>query len=161
MEPSTDPAAGQKPGSYADATIQQLYDGWLADARLSLDAAYDVGVALEKRDIADLKDTLAMDLPADVSRVFTALLNASQHHLAAFQAAADGQVLGTQDGRGPGYGPGNGPGNGMGNGMGYGMGPGNGAGNGRGFGHGPGMMNGAGPGQRAGFDGDCPMLDQS
>jgi hypothetical protein len=161
-----DPAAGKKAGSYADPAIQKLYDGWLADASTSLDAAYDVGVALEQRDIADLKDTLAKDLPADVTRVFTGLLNASEHHLAAFQAAADGQVLGQQDGRGPAWGPGNGPGNGMSNGMGngpgYGMDRGNGAGNGRGFGHGPGMMNGAGPGgNRAGFNGDCPMLDAS
>jgi hypothetical protein len=145
-----DPAAGKKAGSYADATIQKLYDGWLADGKVSLDAAYDVGVALEQRDIADLQDTLAGDLPADVDRVFTALLNASQNHLAAFQAATDGQVLGTQDGQGRM--------NGMGQGRAWRSGSGG--------GYAPGMMNGggrpAGPrGNGAGFDGDCPMLDAS
>lgn len=131
-----DPAEGRKAGSYADATVQKLYDGWLADGLVSLDAAHDVGAALEKRDIADLEDALDQSLPPDVTRVFTALLSGSRHHLAAFRAAADGQVLDPQDGRG------------------YGMGS------------GPGMMTGAGGpggnrGNRGGFDGDCPMLDAS
>jgi hypothetical protein len=144
-----DPADGKKAGTYADPRIQDLYDGWLADGQKSLDAAYDVGVALEKRDIADLEGTLAGDPPADVKQVFTALLNGSQHHLAAFEAAADGQSLGTQQGQGRGYGPGmmNRQGNGPGQGRGYGMMN--------------GWRNGGGPGNGAGFDGDCPMLDQS
>jgi hypothetical protein len=154
----TDPANGKKAGRYADPKVQELYDAWLADGQKSLDAAYDVGVALEKRDIADLKDTLAQDLPADAQRVFTALLNASEHHLAAFEAAADGQALGQRDGTGMMNRQG------MGQGRGWAAGPGN--GNGYGPGNGPGMMNGrgngAGPGgSRAGFDGDCPMLDNS
>lgn len=148
----TDPAAGKKAGSYADATLQKLYDGWLADGQVSLDKAYDVGVALEKRDIADLEGTLDRSLPADVTQVFTALLNGSKHHLAAFQAAADGQVLGQQLGSGQQFGMGRH--NGMGNQMGYGHG------NGMGPGNGTGMMNGAG-GNRAGFNGDCPLADAS
>jgi hypothetical protein len=142
-----DPADGRKAGSYADPTIQQLYDGWLADAGTSLDAAYDVGVALEQRDIADLQDTLAQDPPADVSTVLKALLNGSQHHLAAFRAAADGQVLGLQGGQG------------WMNGQGQGQGRGWSQGNGPGTGNGMGMMNGRGNG--ASLGGDCPMLDAS
>ncbi|HEX7716023.1 MAG TPA: DUF2202 domain-containing protein [Marmoricola sp.] len=148
----SDPADGRKAGSYADATLQQRYDGWLADGQKSLDEAYDVGVALEERDIADLQDALDQSWPADVEQVFTALLRASQHHLAAFEAAADGQVLGTQQGQGRGYGPG------MMNGEGRGYGPD--MMNGQGRGYGPGMMNGAGRGG-TGFDGDCPMFDAS
>lgn len=148
-----DPAAGKKAGTYADPKIQDLYDGWLADGQKSRDAAYDVGVALEKRDIADLKDALGGNLPTDVKQVFTALLNASEHHLNAFEAAADGQTLGTQQGQGRGHGPG------------MMSGQGNGPGQGRGNGNGTGMMNGwrhgGGPGNGAGFNGDCPMLDQS
>lgn len=146
---TADPAEGKKAGTYADPKIQDLYDGWVADGQKSLDAAYDVGVALEKRDVADLKNTLAADLPADVKQVFTALLNASEHHLTAFEAAADGKTLGTQQGQGRGYGPG------MMNGQG------NGAGQGRGYGMMNGWRNGGGPGNGAGFNGDCPMLDQS
>ena len=164
----TDPANGKKAGHYADAKVQELYDGWLADGQKSLDAAYDVGVALEKRDIADLKDTLGQDLPADAQRVFTALLNASEHHLAAFEAAADGQTLGQRDGTGMMNGQGFGPGSGQGMGQGQGRGSTAGPGNGYGPGRGAGMMNGRGNGpgngaggNRAGFNGDCPMLDNS
>lgn len=144
-----DPAAGKKAGTYADPAIQQLYDGWLADGRKSLDAAYDVGVALEKRDIADLEATLESVTQTDVRQVFTRLLYASQHHLAAFEAAADGETLGPRDGtgwRGQGTGPG------MGNG--YGMGMGN--------GYGPGGMMRGGPGGNgsSGF-GDCPRWDST
>lgn len=146
-----DPAAGKKAGTYADPTIQKLYDGWLADGRKSLDAAYDVGVALEKRDIADLEATLESVTQTDVRQVFTRLLYASQHHLAAFEAAADGETLGPRDGtgwRGPGTGPGMGNGYGMGNGMGNGYGPG-------------GMMRG-GQGRNGGSGfGDCPMWDST
>jgi hypothetical protein len=149
----SDPADGRSAGSYADATLQKLYDGWLADGKKSLDQAYDVGVALEKRDVADLEDTLDQSLPADVEQVFTALLTGSQHHLAAFQAAADGQVLGQQNGQGQQFGFGQ-----RGQGQGYGMG----LMSGSGQGYGPGMMNGRGGGRgAAGFDGDCPMFDAS
>jgi hypothetical protein len=136
-----DPAAEKLAGSYADPTLQKLYDGWLADGSKSLDAAYDVGIALEKRDIADLEDTLESVTQADVRQVLTALLNASRHHLAAFEAAADGETLGQRDGTGW---------------RGQGMGPGNGMGSGYGMGNGGGMMRG-GPGG-SGL-GDCPMLD--
>lgn len=140
-----DPSAGKKAGSYADPTLQERYDGWLADGQKSLDAAYDVGVALEKRDIADLEDTVASVSQADAKQVFTMLLNASRHHLAAFQAAADGQDLGWRDGDGFGMG--------YGGGMGYGMGQGMGQGMGRHLRQGGGMMGGS-------FDADdCPMWD--
>lgn len=146
-----DPAAGKKAGSYADPAIQQLYDGWLADGRKSLEAAYDVGVALEKRDIADLEATLESVTQSDVRQVFTNLLNASRHHLAAFEAAADGETLGPRDGTG--Y-------RGNGGGMGNGNGPGNGGGMGMGNGYGPGsgMMRGGNAGSGTG---DCPMWDST
>ena len=145
-----DPAAGKQAGSYADATVQKLYDGWLAEGLVSLDKAYGVGVALEKRDIADLEKTLGTSLPADVTQVYTALLNGSQHHLTAFQAAADGQVLGQQLGQGRqnGMSPGNGWGTGQGD------------GNGNGVGMMNGSANGAGRGG-SGFRGDCPLTDAS
>ncbi|MDP2773607.1 MAG: DUF2202 domain-containing protein [Nocardioides sp.] len=126
-----DPSRDARAGSYADPTLQRLYDQWLEQGRTSLSAAYDVGIALEQRDIADLEDTLATVDQPDVRRVLSALLNASRHHQAAFEAAADGELFGPM---GPGYG--------MGMGQGNGMGPGNGMGQGR------------GPGA-----GDCPMLD--
>lgn len=164
-----DPADGRDPGDFANADIQALYDGWYDRAMTSLDEAYQVGIELEQRDIADLEDILAdldtRDGYADVERVFTALLNGSQHHLAAFEAAADGQTMGAgmggMYGNGPRWGDqdddsdttrGNGYGNGRGmNGQGYGMGQGNQQGRMGGQGMGG---QGYGPGDGSG---DCPM----
>lgn len=96
----TDPSAGKAAGTYSDAAIQKLYNDWLAQGKKSLDAAYDVGVALETRDIADLKAAINDTTTTDVKQVYTNLLKASEQHLKAFQAAADGKTLGTQDGTG-------------------------------------------------------------
>lgn len=92
-----DPAAGRAAGTYAIAAIQDLYDSWLADGKVSLDAAYQVGVELEKRDIADLEASIADDLPADVDAVLARLLAGSRNHLAAYERAVDGD-LGTGTG---------------------------------------------------------------
>lgn len=88
-----DPAAGAKTGVYADAALQKLYDGWKAKGLTSVSAAYQVGVALEKRDIADLTRLQGGTQNADLDRVYGRLANASQHHLAAFTAAAEGKTL--------------------------------------------------------------------
>ena len=72
------------------------------------------------------------EVMADVRQVFTHLLTASRHHLAAFEAAAAGDTLAPGEGW-----------RGMGPGMGYGMGP------------GTGMMRGGPDGSRG--SGDCPM----
>ena len=154
----SDPSDGLKAGEYADATIQKLYDDWYAQGSVSLDAAYDVGIALEKRDIADLEKAVAAATQDDVKRVYEALLNGSEHHLAAFEAAAAGETLGTQDGQGLMQGQQGRQGQGRG-----GMG-------------GPGMRQGVtdddstrgfGPGQGKGMQarepgtglGDCPYVD--
>ena len=94
-----DPAAGKAAGTYAIPAIQDLYDSWLADGKASLDAAYQVGVELEKRDIADLEASIADDLPADVDAVLGRLLAGSRNHLAAYERAVDGD-LGTGTGTG-------------------------------------------------------------
>lgn len=142
-----DPAAGKAAGSYANADLQALYDGWKAQADKSLAEAYQVGIALEKRDIADLERITKEALPNDVSRVYAALLNGSQHHLTAFTAAADGKTVGM--GGGPGTG-----GQWMGRG-----GPGKGQGNGQTTGPRGGM--GQGQGRMGTGSGDCPMGDLS
>ncbi len=122
-----DPAQDAKAGSYADPTLQKLYDQWLEQGQTSRSAAYDVGVALEQRDIADLGRTLATVDQTDVREVFTSLLDASRHHLAAFQAASDGrQLIGPRHGYGT-QGMGRGRGADMGEGAGAGAGTGSGA----------------------------------
>lgn len=163
-----DPSAGRAAGSYADATLQQLYDGWLATAKTSLRNAYQVGVELETRDVADLKEQIAAVSQADVDRVYENLLAASEHHLAAFTAAATG-TTGTT-GTGPGAGPGAGNGPGMGNRNGNGPGMGGGATSRGHSGNGPGMSNRGGNGMRGGLGpnqgagngrGTCPYAETS
>ena len=133
-----DPSAGKAPGTYAVPAIQDLYDGWLAEGKTSLEDAYRVGVELEQRDIADLNKSIAADLPADVDTVFGQLLKGSQNHLAAYQRAVDGD-LGTGSGM-----MGNRSGNSTTSGRGNGM-----------MGNGNGMRGG----NRAGMVGDCPYAD--
>jgi hypothetical protein len=147
-----DPSTGKAAGTYADATLQKLYNDWLAQGKKSLDAAYDVGVALETRDVADLKATVNDTSDTYVKQVYTNLLNASEQHLKVFQAAADGKVLGTQDGTGGmnRWGEDAAGRQGMGGRMGGGGGMGR-MGNGTGGGYG---MTGERPA-------DCPMLDDT
>jgi hypothetical protein len=89
-----DPAEGRDTGDYADPTLQKLYDDLMAQGTRSLDAAYGVGVAIEKQDIADLDKGLAGTLPADVRTVLTSLRAGSENHLRAYQNAVDGTYVG-------------------------------------------------------------------
>ncbi|ACV78925.1 hypothetical protein Namu_2571 [Nakamurella multipartita DSM 44233] len=96
-----DPAAGLPAGTYANAEVQALYDQWKAQGLESQDAAFAVGVALEQADIADLEKLLARNTDTDVQQVFTHLLTASRHHLAAFTSNASGaRCSGTGDAMG-------------------------------------------------------------
>jgi hypothetical protein len=115
-----DPAAGEEVGHYADATVQKLYDRWKTQGSTSAGAAYQVGVALEKRDIADLTMRQDGTSRADLDCLYGHLEQASEHHLAAFTAASEGKTppagSGAEmrgrphDGMGPGMGGGAGSG---------------------------------------------------
>lgn len=96
-----DPSTGRPAGSYAEPELQDLYDTLMAQGEKSLADAYDVGIAIEKADIADLERVLANLSETDVTRVFGNLLRASRQHLAAFEAAKAGEPLGAHDGTGP------------------------------------------------------------
>lgn len=142
----SDPSAGRSAGSYAFPEIQKLYDAWYAKGKTSLNAAYQVGVELEKWDIAALQKDVAATSQADVKQLYTTLLTASQHHLSAYEAAVSGRPLEPGSGMGNGGGRGNGMFKGMGDRLHKGMGAGMG-GWGQGQNHGPGMR------------GDWPMID--
>jgi Uncharacterized protein conserved in archaea len=96
----TDPAAGRDAGSYANAELQSLYTSLVADGSTSVADAYQVGITIETKDIADLKSAIAQTSAADATAVFTNLLNGSQNHLASFTAAKDGKILGARNGQG-------------------------------------------------------------
>ena len=124
-----DPSAGKNPGTYADPALQSLYDKLLASGSESLAKAYDVGVAVENLDIADLKAAISQTSQADVKAAFTNLMNGSANHLAAFTAAKDGKILGARNGQGMQNGRSGGNSAGQrGNGRGQGMSSGTGAG---------------------------------
>ena len=146
----TDPSVGKAAGTYADPTLQTNYNTWLAQGKVSLDKAYEVGVAVEKADIADLTSSINTVTDADVNQVLTHLLTASQHHLTAYQEAANGNTVR--------------PGQGMQQRMKQGANAGNRVDNQRprmGNTPGAGMGNrGPGPGMGSGQpSGDCPLTD--
>ena len=85
-----DPSADLPAGQYADPTLQQLYDQWKAQGLESEQAALQVGIDLETRDISDLQAMIARTEDSRVDTVLQRLLNGSQQHLAAFTAAANG-----------------------------------------------------------------------
>jgi hypothetical protein len=88
----TDPSTGKAAGVYANADIQKLYDSLLAQAKVSLTEAYKVGVAVENRDIADLRDAMSTATQTDIDRVYGNLVSGSQMHLQAFTDATNGLV---------------------------------------------------------------------
>jgi hypothetical protein len=81
-----DPVAGKPAGTYADAGLQKLYDELVAQGAKSRADALAVGVAIERRDIADLQERLTQTTKKDLRFVFGNLLKGSQNHLRAFTA---------------------------------------------------------------------------
>ena len=112
-----DPSAGRAAGSYAFPELQTLSDRWLAKGRTSINAAYQVGVELERRDIADLRKAIAQTSEPDVLATYERLLSASQRHLAAYERAASGAMQTGTPGQGAMSGRGRGTGQGRGMGM--------------------------------------------
>lgn len=79
-------------GTYDNAEVQQLYDGWLARAQQSRDEAYRAAVALEQADVKDLQAAIDESDNADLDQVYGRLLAASQQHEQAFTAGSVGAV---------------------------------------------------------------------
>ncbi|QLQ14927.1 MAG: DUF2202 domain-containing protein [Micropruina sp.] len=95
-----DPAANAKAGTFADASLQELYTKLLAQGKESLTKAYQAGKSVETEDIADLDTAIKETTAADAKAAFENLRRGSQQHLAAYTALADGKTLGTQMGQG-------------------------------------------------------------
>jgi hypothetical protein len=79
-----DPTAGRAAGSFADPAVQATYDRLLAQGGTGFRAALDVGAAVERADIADLRSAVTGVTAPDVRQVYDRLLTASERHLAAF-----------------------------------------------------------------------------
>lgn len=88
-----DPTVGDPVGTFDDPAVQRLFDDLVEQGSTSLTAAAQVGITIERMDIADLDEALAADPPADVARVLASLRSGSEKHLAAFTRLADGNSM--------------------------------------------------------------------
>ena len=79
-----DPTIGKAVGKFNNASLAALYKKLIADGSVSLVAALNVGIAVEEKDIADIKMILKTKLPDDVKYVLDRLIAGSYNHLAAF-----------------------------------------------------------------------------
>jgi hypothetical protein len=100
-----DPTDGLPAGKFASAEFQKLYDALVARGSASRAAAFQVGVEIEKLDIADLREAIRETDEAELDRVYANLLAGSTSHLAAFQRAAAAPAAAPSDCAGDGPGP--------------------------------------------------------
>ena len=79
-----DPAL--EPGLFTDDYIQGLYDMLIPMGMVSLEGAYRVGAIIEEVDILDFQHFLDDEEVdnADIRKVYTSLMNASENHLRGF-----------------------------------------------------------------------------
>lgn len=75
------------PGSFADASLQNLYTALVAQGVQSAADALKVGAAIEELDIIDLQTRLAQTDNADIQMVYNSLISGSNNHLKAFTNA--------------------------------------------------------------------------
>jgi hypothetical protein len=72
-------------GVYQDPALNSLYNQLVAKGLQSAQDALEVGVIIEKKDIADLESALKGTDKFDIKRVFNNLMNGSYQHLDAFE----------------------------------------------------------------------------
>jgi hypothetical protein len=82
-----DTAAGTAPGVFVAPALQSQYDILVASGLASPSAAIAVGLLIETTDVADLKAAMARTTHAPILRVYGALLEVSNGHLAALREA--------------------------------------------------------------------------
>ncbi len=84
----TDPTKGNAAGVFKNPELQRLYDELVARGSASPAAAIQVGLDIERLDIADLQDRKATVKHTDVRWVFQQLERGSNNHLRAFTTQA-------------------------------------------------------------------------
>lgn len=80
-----DPRSGEL-GVFNNPELQKLYDDLIAKGSKSLVDAYEVGVAIEELDIADLTEMLSTATDATVIAMMENLRRGSENHLRAFNS---------------------------------------------------------------------------
>ena len=81
---AVDPAQSSA-GVYTDPALNALYNQLLAKGMQSAQDALEVGILIEKKDIADLESALNSTTKFDIKRVYNNLMNGSYNHLYAFE----------------------------------------------------------------------------
>ena len=79
-----DPVAGLAPGQFATEYFQNLYTQLVETGNQSIEAALEVGGAIEEIDILDLWECIDRTTRTDIRRVYQNLEAASENHLRAF-----------------------------------------------------------------------------
>ena len=80
-----DPTVRLPPGAFLDPSVQKLYDELALRVNSSQEQAVEVGVLIEKTDIADLQKVVNATPGEEVTTVLQRLITASQRHLQAFE----------------------------------------------------------------------------
>jgi hypothetical protein len=81
-------ALSTESGVFTNVEVQNLYDQLIAQGSVSIDAAIDVGIAIETTDIADLYSAIESSEISLLGGVYGNLLDASYSHLTAFENIA-------------------------------------------------------------------------
>ena len=71
-------------GVFTNPDLQKLYDELIAKGSLSEQDAYEVGVAIEEKDIQDISSMLAKISDTDIVSALESLRSGSENHLRAF-----------------------------------------------------------------------------
>ena len=83
------PVVDNTVGVFINEEFTALYDQFVLDGSVSLEAALNVGVAIESLDITDLEAALEETSTRSVRRMFENLLDGSYNHLSAFQQSIE------------------------------------------------------------------------
>ncbi len=75
---------GNASAGYRNATIRSLYESLVKKGDASMTGAFEAGLAVEERDIADLDHALAGTTRADILQVYASLRQGSENHRSAF-----------------------------------------------------------------------------
>lgn len=88
-----DPAKADVAGVYVNETLKKLYAELVSKGSVSAKDALEVGVLIEKTDIADLEKSMTATVKVDVKRVFASLMEASLAHQEAFETSLEAACL--------------------------------------------------------------------
>ena len=76
-------------GDFTNTELEEMYQDLIVKGSISVTDAFEVGVMIEKVDIADLEDALTDSDNNNIERVYDNLLRGSNNHLIAFSSHLD------------------------------------------------------------------------